>query len=123
MRNVDFKANEWEVTTAIANQVLHVCPGHFVTGPKERLPDLKVRLNKSPAGGVGNHGSGTFTMTTSEGKRFQSISRASDLRPSEGEKAPVHPQRKPGRTVLELGRVPFVESDDAKGRARRISTL
>lgn len=125
IKNVDFKADEWEVTAAIA-KLLHLCPGHFVTGPKDRLPNFRVTLNKSPAGGIRNDGSGTFTMTKSEGNSFQRLNKEDQISIQvRGKGLRFIPNGNAVETslILELEKSPFVDPDIAKDRARRINTL
>lgn len=124
IKNVHFKADEWEVTTEIASQVLHVCPGHFVTGPQERLPNFKVQLNKSPAGGVQNDGTGTFTLTKSLGGRFRRLSDQISVE-VRGKKLKFIPTRNSvGKSLtLELEKARFIDPRLAKDRAQRINTL
>lgn len=127
IRNVDFKADEWEVTKAIASQVLHVCPGPFVPNPDEPLPNFKVRLNKSQAGGVQNDGSGTFTLTKPLGKRFKRLNEQGNVSVEvKDKKLKFFPNG--GTTVntslaLELDKARFIDPDIARDRERRINTL
>lgn len=126
IRNVDFKADEWEITTAIANRVLHVCPGLFVTSPEERLPNFKVRLNKSKAGGVQNDGSGTFTLTKSLGKRFKRLNEKGQIDVAVGgKKLKFFPNTNSvGRSLqLELEKAPFIDPNIARDRGQRINAL
>ncbi|KAF8123146.1 RNA dependent RNA polymerase-domain-containing protein [Boletus edulis] len=126
IKNVHRTADEWEVTAAIAGQVLHVCPGLFVTGPKERLPNFKVLLNKSPAGGVQNDGTGTFTMTRSEGRKFQYFSERRQIIVNvKGRGLRFFPNNNVVEIplILELEKAPFVDPEIARDRARRINAL
>ena len=126
IKNVDFKADEWEVTAAIAGQVLHVCPGLFVTGPKERLPNFKVKLNKRAAGGVQNDGTGTLTMTKSEGRKFQRFNEKDQIFIKLGRKRlKFFPTRNSVEIplILELEKAPFVDPEIARDRARRVDAL
>lgn len=126
IRNVDFKADEWEITTAIADQVLHVCPGLFVPKPEERLPNFRVRLNKSQAGGVQNDGTGAFTLTKSHGKKFKRLNEKGDISVVvKGKKLKFFPNTNPvGYSLqLELEKAPFIDPEIARDRGRRINTL
>lgn len=127
IRNVDFKADEWEITTEIAGQVLHcVSLGLFVTDPEERLPNFKVRLNKSQAGGVQNDGSGTFTLTKSLGKKFKRLNEKGQIDVVvKGKKLKFFPnQNSVGKSwQLELEKAPFINPDIARDRGQRINTL
>lgn len=126
IRNIDFKADEWEVTTAIAGQVLHLCPGLFITDPGERLPNFKVRLNKSQAGGVQNDGTGTFTLTKPLGKKFKHLNEKGHINVAvKGKKLKffLNPNTVKIALVLELEKAPFIDPDIARDRGRRISAL
>lgn len=126
IRNVPFKADQWEVTVAIAKQVLHVCPGSFVQAPGERLPNFKVILNESQAGGVQNDGTGTFTMTKSEGKKFQRLNEKDQISVDvRGKKLRFVPSKSSVRAglILELEKAPFVDPGIEKDRAWRVNTL
>jgi RNA-dependent RNA polymerase len=126
IKNVHFKADEWEVTAAIADQILHVCPGLFVTGPKERLPNFKVILNKKPACGIQNDGTGALTMTKSEGRKFQRFDEKDQISIKvKGKRLKFFPTRNAVEMplVLELEKAPFVDPEIARDRARRIDTL
>lgn len=125
IRNVDFKADEWEITTAIA-EVLHVCPGLFVTKPEERLPNFRVRLNKSQAGGVQNDGSGTFTLTKPLGRKFKRLNEKGDISVVvKGKRLKFFPNTNSvGHSLqLELEKAPFIDPDIARDRERRINAL
>jgi len=126
VRNIDFKADEWEITTAIAGQALHLCPGLFVTNPEERLPNFKVRLNKSEAGGVQNDGTGTLTLTKSLGKKFQRFSERGHINVVvKGKKLKFFPNTSSvgKKLLLELEKAPYIDPDIARDRARRINAL
>lgn len=126
IRNVDFKADEWEIASAIASQVLHVSPGLFVTNPEERLPNFKVRLNKSQAGGVQNDGTGVFTLTKSLGKRFKRLNEKGQIDVVvRGKKLRFLPNTNAvGKSLsLELEKAPFIDPEIARDRGRRIDTL
>lgn len=124
IRNVPFKADEWEVTTAIASQVLHVCPGPFVTGPQDPLPNFEVKLNQSTAGGVQNDGSGTFTLTKPLGRKFQRLNDQISVE-VRGKKLKFIPTRNPVKpfVIAVLEKAPFVDPNIARDRARIIDTL
>jgi len=127
IKSVPFRADEWEVTAAISQQVLHVCPGLFVTGPKERLPNFKVVLNKRPAAGVQNDGTGTLTMTKSEGKKFQRFNEKDQICVRvKGKRLKFFPDKNASIEVpliLELEKAPFVDPEIARDRERRINAL
>ncbi|KAG8217645.1 RNA dependent RNA polymerase-domain-containing protein [Butyriboletus roseoflavus] len=126
IRHIDFKADEWEITTAIAGQVLHVCPGLFVANPEERLPNFKVRLNKSQAGGVQNDGTGEFTLTKSLGKKFKRLNEKGHIEVVVREKKlKFFPNTNTvGKSLLlELEKAPFIDPDIARDRGRRINAL
>lgn len=126
IRNIDFKADQWEVTTAIAGQVLHVCPGLFVTNPEERLPNFKVRLNKSQAGGVQNDGTGTLVFTKSLGKKFKRLSEKGNVNVVvKGKKLKFFPNTNSvGKSwTLELEKAPFIDPEIARDRERRINAV
>lgn len=125
IRNVDFKADEWEVTTAIA-RLVHVCPGLFVTNPEERLPNFKVQLNKSQAGGVQNDGSGAFMLTKSLGKKFKRLNEQGHVDVAvRGKKLKFFPNTNSvGKSLtLELEKAPFIDPNIARDRERRINAL
>ena len=126
IRNIDFKADEWEVTTKIAGQVLHVCPGLFVTSPEERLPNFKVRLNMSQAGGVQNDGTGELTLTKPLGKKFKRLNEKGHIEVVVREKKlKFFPNTNTvGKSLLlELEKAPFIDPEIARDRGRRIDTL
>lgn len=126
IRNIDFKADEWEITTAVASQVLHVPSGLFATSPEERLPNFQVRLNARQAGGVQNDGSGTFTLTKLLGKKFKRLNEKGQINVVVREKRlKFYPST---NTVekslsLELEKAPFINPEIARDRGRRINAL
>lgn len=124
--NVHYRADEWEVTATIAAQVLHVCPGLFVTGPKERLPNFKVTLNMKPACGVQNDGTGTLTMTKSEGRKFQFFNERRQIFVKvRGKRIKFIPTKNVVGValILELEKAPFVDPEIARDRARKVDAL
>ncbi|KAF8844823.1 RdRP-domain-containing protein [Paxillus ammoniavirescens] len=127
IKNIDFKADEWEVTKAIAGQVLHKCPGPFVAGPDERLPNFKVQLNMSEAGGVQNDGSGTLTVTRKHGGKFLRLNKNGEISVTVKEKKLrfIGPNNNPipRWLALELEKAPFIDPDIAKDRQSRIDSL
>ncbi|KAG9307946.1 RNA dependent RNA polymerase-domain-containing protein [Chiua virens] len=126
IRNVPYKADEWEVTTAIATQVLHVCPGPFVPEPQERPPNFQVKLNPSPAGGVQNDGTGTLTLTRILGKKFQRLSYDGHISVQvKGKKLKFYLNKNSvsPSLALELEKAPFIDPDIARDRQKRVSTL
>ncbi|KAG6376279.1 RNA dependent RNA polymerase-domain-containing protein [Boletus reticuloceps] len=126
IRNIEFKADEWEITTAIARQVLHVYPGPFVTNPEERLPNFKVRLNKSQAGGVQNDGSGVLALTRLLGRKFRRLNETGQISVEvKGKKLKFYPNTSMVKSslLLELEKAPFIDPDTARDRERRINAL
>lgn len=68
--NVHRQATAYTVTKAIADKVLHKCPGPFLADSKQRLPNFDVALNSDDLRGVRNNSTGTLTLTTAIGERF-----------------------------------------------------
>lgn len=126
IENVHFRADEWEVTTEIANQVLHVCPGLFVTGPRERLPNFKVQLNKRLECGIQNNGTGKFTLTKTLGRNFQRFNDQNLISVEvRRRKLKFTPTRNPieKSLLLELEKAPFIDPCIARDRTQRINAL
>ncbi|KIJ69127.1 hypothetical protein HYDPIDRAFT_23984 [Hydnomerulius pinastri MD-312] len=125
IRNLDFKANEWEVTKQIA-EVLHKCPGPFVTGPEERLPNFQVHLNMSEAGGVQNNGTGTLTVTRKLSSKFINLQKHNEISVVVGgKKLKFYPTSNKVAQWLQitLEKAPFINPDIAQDRQRRIDAL
>lgn len=125
IRNLEYTANEWQVTKAIA-EVLHKCPGPFVTGPEERLPNFQVKLNPSKAGGVQNDGSGTFTVTSKVGGKFHRLCQNQEISVVVGaKKLKFYPNSNhpPRWLATTLEKAPFISPDIAQDRQSRIDAL
>ncbi|KAF9227760.1 RdRP-domain-containing protein [Gyrodon lividus] len=125
IRNIHFGADAWEVTKAIA-QVLHKCPGPFVAGPNERLPNFNVRLNMSQAGGVQNDGSGAFTVVHKLGLKFQRLNKNHEISVTVRDKRlkfTPNGNYVSNGLALELEKAPFIDPDIAKDRQWRVDSL
>lgn len=124
--NVHTQATAYTVTKAIADQVLHRCPGPFLADSQQRLPNFDVALNSDDRRGVRNNGTGTLTLTTAIGGRFVELYNRGNITVTvNGRQLRFHPS---GRTVdaaleMKLERAPFIDPDIEQERQRKILKL
>ncbi|KAI6122348.1 RNA dependent RNA polymerase-domain-containing protein [Pisolithus croceorrhizus] len=124
--NLDTRATQYDVTKAIAEQVLHKCPGLFVTDSEQRLPNFKVELNANECGGVRNDGTGTFTVTKGIGKRFSQLYHRDEISVIVNErKLKFRPTRGNVDTGVEmtLEKAPFIDPDIERQRQEKLIAL
>ncbi|KAF9246394.1 RNA dependent RNA polymerase-domain-containing protein [Melanogaster broomeanus] len=118
IRNIDFKADKWGVTKAIADQILHKCPGPFVGGPDEPLPNFNVRLKMMcEDGGVLHDGSGALTLTRKLSHKFLQLNKNQEISATvNGKKLRFIPNGNHVNRalVLELEKAPFINPDIAR---------
>ncbi|KAG6336315.1 hypothetical protein ID866_2764 [Astraeus odoratus] len=125
IRNLDTKASKYTVTKAIAD-VLHVCPGPFVTDPEQRPPNFDVTLHESECGGVRNKGTGTFTVTKTVGKQFDRLYHHGEISVVvEGRELRF---RRTTNTVkrylcLTLEKAPFIDPEIERERREKLNAL
>ncbi|KAI6013327.1 RNA dependent RNA polymerase-domain-containing protein [Pisolithus microcarpus] len=124
--NLDTRATEYDVTKAIAEQVLHKCPGLFVTDSEQRLPNFQVKLNANECGGIRNDGTGIFTVTKGIGKRFSQLYHRDEISVTVNErKLKFRPTRGNVAMVLEmtLEKAPFIDPDIERERQKKLVAL
>ncbi|KAI5995827.1 RNA dependent RNA polymerase-domain-containing protein [Pisolithus orientalis] len=124
--NVHTQATVYDVTKAIADQVLHKCPGLFVTDSEQRLPNFQVVLNANDCGGVRNNGNGTFTVTKATGKRFNQLNVRREISVIVKEKKlKFRPTREhvSMATEMTLEKAPFIDPDIERQREEKLVAL
>ncbi|KAI6013233.1 RNA dependent RNA polymerase-domain-containing protein [Pisolithus marmoratus] len=124
--HVPTRATEYTVTKAIADQVLHKCPGLFLADRQQRLPNFKVTLNPDDRGGVRNNGTGALTLTTAIGAEFLALYNQGNITAMvDGRQLVFHPSGRPVDAGLEmtLERAPFIDPDIAQERQKKIDAL
>ncbi|KAI6030049.1 RNA dependent RNA polymerase-domain-containing protein [Pisolithus marmoratus] len=124
--HVPTRATEYTVTKAIADQVLHKCPGLFLADRQQRLPNFKVTLNLDDRGGVRNNGTGALTLTTAIGAEFLALYNQGNITAMvDGRQLVFHPSGRPVDAGLEmtLERAPFIDPDIAQERQKKIDAL
>ncbi|KAI6116669.1 RNA dependent RNA polymerase-domain-containing protein, partial [Pisolithus croceorrhizus] len=121
--NVHTQATAYTVTKAIADQVLHKCPGLFLADSEQRLPNFAVTLNPDGRGGVRNDGTGTLTLTAAIGERFLELYNRGNITVTvNGRQLRFHPSERTVDVSLEmrLERAPFIDPDIEQERQRKI---
>ncbi|KAI6035723.1 RNA dependent RNA polymerase-domain-containing protein, partial [Pisolithus marmoratus] len=124
--NVHTQATKYDVTKAIADQVLHKCPGLFVTDSEQRLPNFCVELNASECGGVRNDGTGTFTLTKATGRRFLQLYRQGEISVIVNEKKlKFRPSKEQvtAATEMTLEKAPYIDPDIERQRQEALVAL
>ncbi|KAF9236238.1 RNA dependent RNA polymerase-domain-containing protein [Melanogaster broomeanus] len=125
IRNIDFKADKWQIMKAIAAQVLHKSPGPFVAGPDDPLPNFNVQLEMREDT-VLHNGYGVLTVTRKVGQKFLPLNRNHEISVKvHGRKLKFFPNDNLVKwtLVLELEKVPFIHPDIAQDRQRKIESL
>ncbi|KAL4067761.1 RNA dependent RNA polymerase-domain-containing protein [Scleroderma citrinum] len=125
IRNVDTKATKYMVTKCIA-EVLHKCPGPFVTDEDQRLPNFEVTLNEGNIGGIRNDGTGTFTVTRPVGNKFYRLYRLREIAILVGDRElRFYPNSKPVKRnlALTLEKAPFINPDIEQKRQEKLNAL
>jgi len=123
--NLDRKATKYTVTKRIA-EVLHQCPGPFVTDEDQRLPNFDVKLGEGVVGGSRNNGTGTLTMTKEVGRKFHRLYRQGEIVITvEGRALKFRHGDKPIRRdlTLTLQKAPFIDPDIEKERQEKLNAL
>lgn len=125
IRNLDRKATKYTVTKRIV-EVLHQCPGPFVTDEDQRLPNFDVKLGEGVIGGIRNDGTGTLTMTKEVGRKFYRLYRQREIVITVGgRELKFYHSDKPIRRdlTLTLQKAPFIDPDIEEERQEKLSAL
>lgn len=125
IRNLDTKATKYTVIKHIA-EVLHQCPGPFVTDEDQRPPNFDLKLGEGVFGSIRNDGTGTLTLTKEAGKKFYRLYRQREIVIKiSGRELKFYPSDKVPRRdlTLTLQKAPFIDPDIEEDRQQKLDFL